>query len=50
MKYDIIIENWNNFLNEQTEPFQKKVKQGYVKDRNQYLKGGKGKPSKPFNV
>lgn len=47
---DKILNNWNNFLNEQTEPFQKKVKQGYVKDRNQYLKGGKGKPSKPFDV
>ena len=47
---DKILNNWNNFLNEQTEPFQKKVKQGYVKDRNQYLKSGKGKPSKPFDV
>lgn len=47
---DKILNNWNNYLNEQTEPFQQKVKKGYVKDRDKYLKGGKGKPSKPFNV
>ena len=41
---------WKRFINEQTEPFQKKVQQGYVKDRNKYLQGGQGKPSKPFVV
>ena len=32
---DKILQNWNNFLNEQTEPYQRKMKAGHSRKKKE---------------
>jgi protein-tyrosine phosphatase len=46
---DKILQNWNNFLNEQTEPYQRKMKAGHSRKKRRVIGHGGQKAGPPYN-
>ena len=47
---DKILQNWNNFLNEQTEPYQKKMKAGHSRKKKRVIGHGGQKAGPPYSI
>lgn len=45
---DKILQNWNNFLNEQTEPYQRKMKAGHSRKKRRVIGHGGQKAGPPY--
>ena len=47
---DKILQNWNNFLNEQTEPYQRKMKAGHSRKKKRVIGHGGQKAGPPYSI